>query len=260
MKYALSNDIIEKVPSWTLTPWRLMGAKTYSNVLSIPDGEILVTSHFPPWWSPLKEYIAEGRPYIEIDYGYWGESSNDKAKRLSRRVTFNSHHNLKVKIPPFSRSRLFSKPTILPWKENRGEFVLGILPIEEHLLARTGETIPQFEDRLSKIICNYYDGPIVWRKKAGKHKFDSLQQQIKDAYAVVGERTMACVEACLSGTPAFTVDRSMTTLLMGGIENLKNINLPDRTTWFEHISWSQFLNEEFLTTKPAELTEQYQIV
>jgi len=79
-------------------------------------------------------------------------------------------------------------------------------------------------------------------------------------HAVVGERTMACVEACLSGTPAFTVDNSMTTLLMGGIENLKDIRRPDRTAWVEHISWSQFLNEEFNTVKPAELTELYQII
>ena len=256
MKYAL----LEQKPNWTLTPWRLMGAKTYNSLSSIPDNEILITSQVPPWQSPLKEYISEGRPYIEIDYAYWSNSTKDKARRHARRVTFNSHHNLNIKTPPFSRSHLFFEPKILPWKENQGNFVLGILPIEEHLLARTGETILQFKDRLSKIIANYYDGPIEWRKKKGKSKFDSLQQQMKDAYAVVGERTMACVEACLSGTPAFTVDNSMTTLLMGGIENLKDIRRPDRTAWFEHISWSQFLNEEFLTTKPAELTEQYQIV
>ena len=257
MKYALSHDILEKMPSWTLTPWKLMGAKTYNNVSSIPDGEILIVSHVAPWWEPVKSYIREGRPWIEIDYGYWGKNS---PKRESRRVTFNGHHNLNIKTPPFSRSHLFSEPAILPWKENRGKFVLGILPIEEQLLLRTGETIPQFKDRLSKIIANYYDGPIVWRKKVGQNKFDSLQQQIKDAYAVVGERTMACVETCLLGTPAFTIDRSMTTLLTGGIENLKDIQFPSRTAWFEHISWSQFLREEFNTTTPAELTEQYQIL
>jgi hypothetical protein len=257
MKYALSNDILDKMPSWTLTPWILMGAKTYDCISSIPDDEVLIVSHFAPWWNPVRSYIQEGRPYIEIDYGYWGKNS---PKRQSRRVTFNGHHNLNIKSPPFSRSNLFSEPTILPWKENKGEFVLGILPIEEQLLLRTGETIPQFKDRLSKIIANYYDGPIIWRKKVGQNKFDSLQQQIKDAYAVVGERTMACVETCLLGTPAFTVDKSMTTLLMGGIENLKDIQLPDRTAWIEHLSWSQFLHEEFLTVAPAELTEQYQII
>ena len=257
MKYALSNDILDKMSRWTLTPWILMGAKTYDCISSIPDNEVLIVSHFAPWWNPVKSYIQEGRPYIEIDYGYWGKNF---PKRQSRRVTFNGYHNLNIKSPLFSRSHLFSEPTILPWKENKGEFVLGILPIEEQLLLRTGETIPQFKDRLSKIIANYYDGPIIWRKKVGQNKFDSLQQQIKDAYAVVGERTMACVETCLLGTPAFTVDKSMTTLLMGGIENLKDIQLPDRTAWIEHLSWSQFLHEEFLTVAPAELTEQYQII
>ena len=52
MKYAL----LEQKPNWTLTPWRLMGAKTYNSLSSIPDNEILITSQVPPWQSPLKEY------------------------------------------------------------------------------------------------------------------------------------------------------------------------------------------------------------
>jgi hypothetical protein len=51
----------------------------------------------------------------------------------------------------------------------------------------------------------------------------------------------------------------MTTLLMGGIENLDNIQHPDRTAWWEHICWSQFNREEFNSTVPADLVEQYQI-
>jgi len=70
---------------------------------------------------------------------------------------------------------------------------------------------------------------------------------------------MACVEACLLGIPAYTTDASMTTLLMGGIENLATDNQPDRATWWEHICWSQFNRTEFNTTTPADLVEQYQI-
>ena len=43
------------------------------------------------------------------------------------------------------------------------------------------------------------------------------------------------------------------------IENLKTVSYPDRQDWWEHISWSQFHVNEFTTTAPAELTEQYQI-
>jgi hypothetical protein len=137
--------------------------------------------------------------------------------------------------------------------------VLGILPIESLLLQRTGETLQEFKIRLSEQISQYWDGPIRWRHKMGKELFTSLSRDITNAYAVVGERTMACVQACLLGTPAFTVDNSMTTLLMGGIENLKTVSYPDRHEWWEHISWSQFHVNEFTTTTPAELTEQYQI-
>jgi hypothetical protein len=255
MKYAISREMMGKsFSSWTVKPWRLMGLTEYDTTAQIPDDAILIASHYAPWWSPLKEYIAEGRPWIEIDYAYWGDKST------ARRVTYNGHHNLCVNSRPFSRSHLFTTPQQQNWKaDSSNEFVLGILPIESLLLQRTGETLQEFKIRLSEQISQHWDGPIRWRHKMGKELFTSLSRDITNAYAVVGERTMACVQACLLGTPAFTVDNSMTTLLMGGIENLKTVSYPDRHEWWEHISWSQFHVNEFTTTTPAELTEQYQI-
>lgn len=258
MNYAISLDCVSKEnPGWIFTPWKLKGAIIYDKISKVPDNSILVVSHFAPWWEPLKTYINEKRPWIEIDYGYWGKNS---PKRESRRVTFNGHHNLNLKNIPYNRSQLFLEPEIAPWRKSKGSYILGILPIEEHLLKRTGETIQDFKNRLTPIISQYYDGPIVWRKKVGQLKFQSLQEQIKNADAVVGERTMACVEACLLGVPGYTIDHSMASLLMGDISNLQNISYPDRTKWFEHICWSQFNINEFSTVVPAELTEQYQIL
>lgn len=240
--------------SWTVEPWKLIGLQEYETLSQVPDDAILIASHYAPWWSPLREWIAEGRPWIEIDYSYWGD------KNTARRVTYNGHHNLQIDDRPFSRSHLFSIPQVQDWRFNSpNEYVLGILPIESLLLQRTGENLEEFKIRLSKQISQYWDGPIRWRKKVGKSKFYTLQQEVKTAYAVVGERTMACVQACLLGTPAFTVDHSMTTLLMGGIKNLKTISYPDRQGWWEHICWSQFHVKEFATTAPAKLTEYYQI-
>jgi len=240
--------------SWTVQPWRLMGLTVYDTIAKVPDNKILLASHYAPWWSPLKEWIAEGRPWIEIDYAYWGE------RNTARRVTYNGHHNLRINDRPFSRNHLFLTPQIHDWRSNlTNEYVLGILPIDSLLFQRTGENLEQFKIRLSKQISQYWDGPIKWREKIGKSKFYTLQQDIKNAYAVVGERTMACVQSCLLGTPAFTVDYSLTTLLMGGIENLKTLSYPDRQDWWEHICWSQFHSDEFTTRTPAELTEYYQI-
>ena len=259
MKYALSKDLLsKKQPSFTFEPWKKMGLTIYEKASQIPDNEILIASHFAPWWSPLKEYIDEGRPWIEIEYGYWGK---DSPRREPRRVTYKGHHNLQIKPLPFSRSHLFQYPQLQPWKQNNREYVLGILPVEEIIKQRTGENLIQFRERLEKIIRQYWDGPVKWRKKGGpsQTRFENFKLEIENAYAVVGERTMACVESCLLGTPAFTVDNSMTTLLMGNIENLKELKHPDRNAWWEHICWSQFNREEFDSIIPAELTEQYQI-
>jgi hypothetical protein len=50
-------------------------------------------------------------------------------------------------------------------------------------------------------------------------------------------------------------------MLMGGIENLGNIQHPDRSDWWDHICWSQFHIWEFVDggESVADLVEAYQI-
>jgi hypothetical protein len=163
---------------------------------------------------------------------------------------------------PYSRGHLFRLPEHRAWRQTSGEYVLGIQPVEVVLTERTGENMEQFRQRITDAVKPYWSGPIKWRKKIGAKfaRFEMFQEQLVNAHAVVGERTMACVESCLSGVPAYTVDPSMTTLLMGGIENLATPTYPDRSAWWEHICWSQFNRAEFDTTTPADLVEQYQIL
>jgi hypothetical protein len=259
LKYAYALDMPGEHAKWTLEPWKKKNFQLFDRVSQIPDNYILISSHHPPWRTPLKEYIAEGRPYIEIEYGYWGP---DTPRRETRRVTYNGHHNLTIRPVPYGRSHLFPKPAQHPWRQHSGDYVIGIQPVEVILQERTGENLDDFRARLTKSIKPYWTGEIRWRKKTGAkdNRWTSYVEQLQSAHAVVGERTMACVEACLLGVPAYTTDLSMTSLLMGGIENLGNIQYPDRTAWWEHIAWSQFNREEFNTVTPADLVEQYQIL
>jgi hypothetical protein len=260
MKYAFALDMPGEGPSWALAPWQQRGLEYFDCVANVPDTHVLIANHFAPWWSPLKEYIAEGRPWIEIEYGYWGP---DTPRRETRRVTYCGHHNMNIRPAPYSRADLFLDPLHRPWRNTIGEYVIGIQPVEEILLQRTGENLHQFRDRLTRAIQPYWSGPIHWRKKRGGAKlgrFDSYVEQLQNAHAVIGERTMATVEACLLGVPGYTVDASMSSLLVGGIENLGNLQQPNRTDWWEHICWSQFNREEFNTSIPADLVERYQIL
>lgn len=258
MKYAFAHDMPGEHSKWTLTPWRRKGLKEFARAATIPTDYTLIASHYAPWWEPLRSWIAEGRPYIEIEYGYWGL---DTPRRETRRVTYNGHHNMTMRPVPHSRSHLFPQPAQRPWRQTPGEYVLAIQPVEVILTERTGENMEQFRQRIASAIAPYWSGPIRWRKKVGAKfsRFETFQKQLEQAHAVVGERTMACVESCLLGVPAYTVDSSMTTLLMGGIENLTRAQCPDRAQWWEHICWSQFAPQEFATTVPADLVEQYQI-
>ena len=259
MKYAFAREMPGEHAKWTLRPWQLRGLEYFDRVADVPDTHVLISSHFAPWWSPLKEYIAEGRPWIEIEYGYWGP---DTPRRETRRVTYCGHHNMHIGSVPYSRADDFPLPVHQPWRTTPGNYVIGIQPVEEILLQRTGENLDQFRQRLTSAVRPYWSGEIRWRKKRGGAKpgrFDSYVEELKLAHAVIGERTMATVESCLLGVPGYTVDNSMSTLLVGGIENIANPQHPDRSAWWEHICWSQFNRAEFNTTVPADLVEQYQI-
>jgi hypothetical protein len=258
-KYAFARDMLGEHAKWTLLPWRHKGLVEFDRVADLPLDYVLISSHHPPWREPLRSWIAQGRPYIEIEYGYWGP---DTPRRETRRVTYCGYHNMNMRSVPYSRTHLFPTPATKPWRQNYGDYIIGIQPVEVILQERTGENLEQFRHRLEQEIRKHSNLPILWRKKYGAKtgRFISFVEQLEHACAVVGERTMACVESCLLGVPAYTVDSSMTSLLMGGIENLSNIQYPDRTAWWEHICWSQFNREEFDTTTPADLVEQYQIL
>jgi hypothetical protein len=243
---------------WSLIPWRRLGLKEFAKVADVPQDYVLISSHHPPWREPLRSWIEGGGAWIEIEYGYWGP---DTPRRETRRVTYNGHHNMRMHNVPYSRTHLFPQPSHLPWRQTPGDYILAIQPVEVILTERTGENMDQFRERITQAISPYWSGDIVWRKKIGaKHaRFESFQSQLERAHAVIGERTMACVESCLLGVPGYTVDASMSTLLMGGIENLAHDNRPDRQRWWEHICWSQFNRSEFETDVPARLVEQYQM-
>jgi len=260
MKYAISRDLFDPKLAWTFHSWTHKDLRYYDTVDQVTPDRILLTHHHAPWVSPLKEYIASGRPWIEIEYGYWGP---DTPRRETRRVTYRGHHNLNMRTVPHSRQNLFPNPPHRPWRRTPGEYVLAIQPVEVILTDRTGEDMDQFHERITKEIRRYWSGEIKWRHKPGGKKpgrWESFVEQASQAHAVVGERTMSCVESCLLGIPAYTIDTSMVTLLMGPIENLAHIQYPDREAWWEHICWSQFNRAEFSTSVPADLVEIYQIL
>jgi len=186
MKYAYALDMPGDHASWTLEPWRQRGLKTFDRVADVPDDYVLIATHYAPWWSLLKEYMAEGRPYIEIEYGYWGP---DTPRRETRRVTYNGHHNMIMRPVTHSRSHLFPTPAQQPWQSRRDGYVIGIQPVEVVLQERTGENLDQFRTRLTKAIRPYWPGEILWRKKTGAkdNRWPRYVEQLAGARAVVGE-------------------------------------------------------------------------
>lgn len=259
VKYAWCREVPGDC-HWTLKPWYLMGMQVFDRLADIPSDHVLVTSHFAPWWEPFRSWIADRRPWIEIEYGYWGPFDR-KGRRASRRVTYCGHHNLNVSARPWNRTDLFTEPAMQPWQLRPGDYVIAMEPQSEMLSQRTGVSIEDWKSNFEQQIRSHWSGDIVWQIKAGdrRRRWQRFCDKLQHAHAVVGERTMACVEAVALGIPAYTTDITMSTLLMGSIENLSNPECPDRTDWWDHVCWSQFHATEFETAAPAELTEFYQI-
>jgi len=260
-KYAICHEVIEnKSSNWILQPFIKAGATTFNSIKDIPNDYILISVHYPPWRSPYKDWIDRGNQHIEIDYGYWGINN---PRRNTRRITYMGSHNLNMDIVPFSRLATLD-PKILPWRENRGDQLLIIEPQQQTIFERTGKTLSEWKHSILEKLEGIWDGPIKWRRKAGgknPQRWPTFLEDLNNSHAVIGERTMACVEAVMLGVPAYTVDFSAVSLLMGtSIEKIKDPELPNRDYWLEHIAWSQFSPDEFSKeTVVVEMLEQYQI-
>ena len=229
-KYAICLETLERGFEWLVVPWEKIGARKFNTIKEVPEDYILL-SVWPSFRSPVKEWAAKGLNYIEIDYGYWGHNT---PRRNTRRVTFNGSHNIKYRTVPHSRRHTLD-PSVQDWKLTRGEYILLI-----------------------------WDGPIRWRRKPGgknPSRWQTFQDDLAGCHAVIGERTMACCEAIMLGYPAYTIDYTISSLLMGtDLNKINNIDLPNRDKWLEHVAWSQFLPEEFSKgTSVAEMIEQYQM-
>lgn len=263
MKYAIVEEITDRKQFWAYQPWLKKGAKFFKSFQEVPN-DYIVVANYPAWLDPLKLWANAGGKFIEIEWGYWGERpSVGKARIFTRRVSYCHSHNINMKKVPYSRLHTLT-PKPEDWKKERGDILLCIEPHSDWVFQRTGMTFPQWKENFLSKILSYWDGPILWREKRGgakANRFSSYIEDLKTVHAVVGERTMACVEAVMLGYPAYTVDVSAVTPLMGNdLSLLKNPLFPDRADWFEHIAWSQFHRHEFDDgTKVADMVEIYQM-
>ena len=263
-KYAIVKEIVEKKQFWVYQPWIKKGAVMFDTFSDVPE-DFIVVAHYPAWLEPLKTWNESGKKFIEIEWGYWGERplESKKSRIQVYRVSYCHSHNIRMKSVPFSRINTL-KPIPSPWKTKRGDILTLIEPSPEWVTKRTGLSFDQWKQNLLDKVSPFWNGPIYWREKrsgASTHRVFSFREDIEKSFAVVGERTMACVEAVMLGCPAYTIDVSAVTPLMGNdLSQLKNPILPDRSQWFEHIAWSQFHRTEFdIGTSVADMVELYQI-
>jgi hypothetical protein len=265
VKYAVVKELVNQKFSWMYEPWIKKGVNFFNLLSEVPDDYVVVANALP-WNEPLKSWKEAGKNFIIIEWGYWAEKPDPtkKSRIQTYRVSYNHSHNIKMKSVPYSRFHTLNPPP-LDWRQSRGDSLLIIEPNENTVKIKKGISLEEWREDFLLKIRPFWDGPVRWRVKMGGAKpgrAESFRKDIELSHAVVGESTMACVEAVMLGCPAYTIDYSAVSPLMGtDLTVLKNPVLPDRTQWFEHIAWSQFHISEFASgTGVADMVEEYQIL
>lgn len=192
----------------------------------------------------LSEVRAAGRPYVFVDSGYIAPRDNS-GRRVRYRVVPNAYaHHWMLQLMPatmrIGRARFAELGVkIEPWRKT-GRHVLVCLSSDAHArffglqgwLAQTVEEIRRHTDR-----------PIVIRQKGER---TPLEENLRDAWAVVAWSSNVAVTAALAGIPVFTGPESAA--LPVASEHLEEIEAPryayERDDWAAGLAVGQFTVDE----------------
>ncbi len=186
------------------------------------DEPVFVGYDFLP---SLKDAIQNGRSFIYADHAYFDRGY----ERGNFRVIRSDVHQVHLKWAAESKGY---EPEFQPWK--RGTHILVFPPSKT--MARTFDAQSWTDETVAELR-KHTDRPIYIKGKAD----GPLEHFLRDCHAVVGYGTVASVEAAFMGIPVFTGPKCPCTPI--GLSDLSLIETPiypERETWFNGLTWSQF--------------------
>lgn len=177
-------------------------------------------------------WFLDKRKFVYCDHAYFDRGYD----KMNFRVLLSKPHQNEIKhdLPDDRMRRFCAFPR--PWKQGSKVYVIPIQPMMGKLYVQedwTEKTVGELQ--------RHTDREIVVKPKDGPPLADCL----RDAWAVVGHSSVACVEAAYAGVPVFGPSTSPAYGV--GEEDLSKIEepaTPDREHWLRTLSYSQFHLDE----------------
>ena len=223
------------------------------NDQTMPDDEYF-------YWGILRgsgDMIKRGEhDYYFCDHAYF--KAGHEGANPWYRITKNGHVNSQLQPRSSDRYEKYFAQDIVPWNRN-GSHIVVCPPtgaIEwmfdaQNWLNTTVSALKRKTDREIIVRDKPMDPQVA--TKAGitqligfnKKTIDKpLEEDLSDAYCVVTFNSGVGVKAICQGIPVVCGPECAAYPVANDIENIENLNYPDREPWLYHLSYSQFNIEE----------------
>ncbi len=211
----------------------------------LSDDIIPIVGCNPELTDLLAQWKERGRERIQWDRGYarrvfatWLPPAATIAQSFYR-WHVNSFQLRCIDNYPDDRWKALNIP-LKPWQKNGKHIVVAAPTPNYTAFHRLGNWLEETLRTLSRIT----ERQIVVRQKDSKRP---LQFDLEGAHAIVGNGSIAMVEAAILGCPVFDVPTSAAALV--GLTDLNQIErpvYPDRQPWANALSYTQFNETELV--------------
>lgn len=183
----------------------------------------------------IRQAFDKDVDWIMVDNGYLG-----KYKRIVKNATAPTS---------FREGRRFDHGTRLePWRGGTGKHLL-VLPPSPPYMDTFG--LRDFLNYIAHTSNIYTDRPVVLRAKPAKgKKAPPLEEQLRDAYAVVTWGSAVALEASRLGVPTISMGwcpAKHVSYSLNDLETDSFLQEPDRMGMFDNLTWSSFDKDELKT-------------
>jgi hypothetical protein len=217
-----------------------------------PDQLVIAGSDVRSWY--VRHWLNRGQPALYIGRGYVG---NHTAKhRWLWRVSMNGWANTRLMPVPYSRWSVMNLPRH-PWKVREVKNVL-IAPSKLTSLSWCHQTSEQWAEHMAT---QFSGANVRIRYKARKpwQRWQTLWEDLDWADLVVAQSSAITCEAFWYGKKVVSTEPCPTWAC--GPQRMEDWQDPaepaSRDTWHEHLAWSQYTVEEWMSGQALKLIEQY---
>lgn len=204
--------------------------------------------------SEVRKFLNNKQPGIYIARGYVGNHMY-KTRQLWR-YAVNGWANIKLLDVPYSRWNLMNLPRH-PWK---------VKAIKRVLIAPSKMTQPVWDPILgwnwAETMATKFPGAEVkirYKARTSGERWKTLFDDLDWADLVVAQGSAITAEAFWYGKKAISIHPCITWAAeKSNLEDWKNPKEPElRDAWHEHLAWSQFRNQEWISGEALHLINSY---